>query len=418
MVTKTQLPNGIRVISENIPHAHSVAIGFWVANGSRREDDGVNGVAHFIEHLLFKGTGRRSALDIAREIDSVGGILNAFTGREFVCYYAKVLSKFLPQAIDLLTDIFLHSVFDPDEIEKERKVILQEISMIEDAPDDYIHDLLAQKIWQGHPLGRPVIGTEKTVGGLSREAIIAFRDDNYRAEDIIIAAAGRITHDELLGLIAGQFDAVSAGTRAPAVNAPDYGKNVLTVEKDLEQVHLCLGTRALAQNHPQRYEAFILNTVLGGSMSSRLFQEVREKKGLAYSIYSYISSHSDTGSLAVYAGTSPERMDEVLDITLKEIRRLTREPLSPFELDAAKEQIKGNLLLSLEGSDNRMTKLAKNEIYFGSYQSLREIMEGLDRVTPESLIELSEQLFDDRFFTLVLLGKVTPDVVTPAMLVV
>jgi predicted Zn-dependent peptidase len=418
MVTKTKLSNGIRVISENIPHAHSVSIGFWVANGSRHEDGATSGVAHFIEHLLFKGTARRSALDIAREIDSVGGILNAFTGREFVCYYAKVLSKFLPQALDLLSDIFLHSVFDPEEIEKERKVILQEISMIEDAPDDYIHDLLAQRMWQGHPLGMPVIGTEESVGALSRETIVAYRNKAYRPEDIIIAAAGRISHDELLSLVAGQFDTVVPVTGGPVASAPEYGKSVLAMEKDLEQVHLCLGTRALAQNHPQRYEAFILNTVLGGSMSSRLFQEVREKQGLAYSIYSYISSHSDTGSLAVYAGASPERLADVIDITLQEMRRLKHEPLPLVELDAAKEQIKGNLLLSLEGSDNRMTKLAKNEIYFGCYQSLREIMEGLDRVTPESIIELSAQLFDDRYFTLVLLGKVQPEAFTPAQLLV
>lgn len=418
MVKKTQLANGIRVISENIPHAHSVSIGFWVANGSRHEEGEVNGVAHFIEHLLFKGTARRSALDIAREIDSLGGILNAFTGREFVCYYAKVLSKFLPQALNLLTDIFLHSRFDPEEIEKERKVILQEISMIEDAPDNYIHDLLAQNIWRGHPLGMPVIGTEESVGSLTREAIVAFRDKQYRGEDIIIAAAGRVSHEELISLLADEFETIIPGSSGPAVSAPDYGKHVFALEKDLEQVHMCLGTRALAQNHPHRYEAFILNTALGGSMSSRLFQEVREKKGLAYSIYSYISSHSDTGSLAIYAGTSPEQLAEVIDITLLEMRRFKREPLPSNELDAVKEQIKGNLLLSLEGSDNRMTKLAKNEIYFGCYQSLREIMEGLDRVTPQSLITLSEQLFDDRFFTMVLLGKVKPECVTPAMLTV
>lgn len=413
MVSVSRLENGIRVITENMPHAHSVSIGIWVANGSRHEESG-GGVAHFIEHLLFKGTAQRSALDIAREIDSVGGILNAFTGREFVCYYAKVLSKFLPKAVDLLTDIFLQSVFDPEEIEKERKVILQEIRMIEDAPDDYIHDLFSQNIWKGHPLGMPIIGTEESVSGLSREAIMAYRLSAYRAEDIIIAAAGKIAHEELLNLLNGKFDAISprAG-REPDV-PPVYDRNLVVLEKDLEQVHLCLGTRGLAQNHPQRYESFILNTILGGSMSSRLFQEVREKQGLAYSIYSYTSSHSDTGSFIVYAGTSPERLQEVTDIILREMRRLKKELLTHDELDAAKEQIRGNLLLSLESSDNRMTKLAKNEIYFGSYQSLRDIITGLDRVTPESLLSLSEQVFDDRYLTLVLLGKVTPDALTHA----
>lgn len=417
MVNVSRLENGIRVITEDIPHAHSVSIGIWVANGSRHEEPGGGGVAHFIEHLLFKGTEQRTALDIAREIDSVGGILNAFTGREFVCYYAKVLSKFLPKAVDLLTDIFLNSVFDPEEIEKERKVILQEIRMIEDAPDDYIHDLFSQNIWKGHPLGMPVIGTEESVSGLSREAIMAYRNGAYRAEDIIIAAAGQIAHKELLHLLDGKFDAISPRTGREPERPPAYDRNVLVLEKDLEQVHLCLGTKALAQNHPQRYESFILNTVLGGSMSSRLFQEVREKQGLAYSIYSYTSSHSDTGSLIVYAGTSPERLQEVTDIILREMRRLKRELLPVDVLDAAKEQIKGNLLLSLESSDNRMTKLAKNEIYFGSYQSLRDIITGLDKVTPESLLALSEQVLDDNYLTLVLLGKATPDAITPSALV-
>ncbi len=289
--------------------------------------------------------------------------------------------------------------------------------MIEDAPDDYIHDLFSQNIWKGHPLGMPVIGTEKSVSALSRETIMAYRHGAYRAEDIIIAAAGKIAHEELLHLLDGKFDAISPCAGREPEKPPVYDRNVLVVEKDLEQVHLCLGTRALAQNHPQRYESFILNTVLGGSMSSRLFQEVREKQGLAYSIYSYTSSHSDTGSLIVYAGTSPERLQEVTDIILREMRRLKSELLTMDELDAAKEQIKGNLLLSLESSDNRMTKLAKNEIYFGSYQSLRDIITGLDRVTPESLLSLGEQVLDNRYLTLVLLGKVTPGAITPSALV-
>ena len=414
MVNKSILDNGIRVITENIPHAHSVSIGIWVANGSRIESVEQNGVAHFLEHLLFKGTSRRSALDIAREIDSVGGVLNAFTSREYVCYYAKVLSKFLSKAVDLLTDIFLHSLFDPDEIEKERKVILQEISMIEDTPDDYVHDLFARTIWNGHPLGMPVIGNEKSVGSLDRAAIVAYQGRAYRTEDIIIAAAGRITHDELLHLLDGVFDTIGAGKNKTVDLPPAYGKHVVIVEKELEQLHLCLGTKALPQSDPRRFETFILNTVLGGSMSSRLFQEVREKQGLAYSIYSYISSHSDTGSLAVCAGTGSEKFREVIDITLHEMKRLKRESLTGEELDAAKEQIKGNILLSLESSDNRMSKLAKNEIYFGSYQSLRDIIEGLDRVTSTSLRDLCTEVFDDRNLTLVLLGAVGEGQVTTA----
>jgi predicted Zn-dependent peptidase len=405
MVNKTVLNNGVRVISENIPHAYSVSIGIWVANGSRHERRESNGVAHFIEHLLFKGTKRRSALEIAREIDSVGGILNAFTGREFVCYYAKVLDAFLPKAVDLLSDIFLNSVFDPEEIEKERKVILQEINMLEDTPDDYIHDLFSQQLWHGHPLGMPIIGNEESVRGLSRDFIIGYRNQKYCAEDIIVTAAGKVDHQELLRSLSDMCAQIQTGSRTKTARRPTYKKKVAVFEKDLEQVHLCLGLKALPQNHEERYAAHIMNTILGGSMSSRLFQEVREKAGLAYAIYSYMANHSDTGSLAVYAGTSQESLAEVIELTLREFKRLKSETVSAIELDSAKEQLKGNILLSLESSDNRMTKLAKNEIYFGRYQPFQEIIEGFEWVTTKSLQGLCERLFDDRYVTLVLMGR-------------
>jgi predicted Zn-dependent peptidase len=414
MVKKTVLNNGIRVISEHIPHAHSVTIGIWVATGSRDEPSEFNGVAHFIEHLLFKGTGHRNALQIAREIDSLGGILNAFTGREYVCYYAKVLHRFLPKIVDLLADIFLNSIFDPEEIEKERKVILQEIGLLEDSPDEFIHDLFARNFWQGHPLGRPIIGTEQSVGGLSREIIKDYVGEAYRGGNIIIAAAGRVDHDELLNLMAGLFSSVPEGKRRPAVIPLPPTRKIESVAKDLEQIHLCLGTLSIPQDHPRRYEAFILNTVLGGSMSSRLFQEVREKLGLAYSIYSYMTSHSDSGSLAVYAGTSRERFTEVIAIILKEFKRFRTDPLDCEELENAKEQLKGNILLSLESSDNRMTKLAKNEIYFGRYQPLMEIVKGIDQVTPESILELAADLFNDDYLTLVLMGEIAGAQISPA----
>lgn len=405
MVKKTVLSNGIRVISENIPHAYSVSIGIWVANGSRDETRESNGVAHFIEHLLFKGTEQRSALQIAREIDSVGGVLNAFTSREFVCYYVKVLDTFMPKAVDLLADIFLNSVFDPEEIEKERKVILQEISMLEDTPDDYIHDLFSQKLWQGHPLGMPIIGNAKSVGSLARDFIVDYRNSKYRAEDIIITAAGKVDHKELLDLFSDMCCRVQPGSGRKNGRRPGYGKKVAIYEKDLEQLHLCLGLKSLPQNHKDRYEAHIMNTILGGGMSSRLFQEVREKEGLAYSIYSYMAAHSDSGSLAVYAGTSRESLEKVLDLTLGEFRKLKSDAVSGVELESAKQQLKGNILLSLESSDNRMSKLAKNEIYFGRYQTLEELMEGFDRVTVKSLQGVCELLLDERYVTLVLMGN-------------
>ena len=417
MVKKTVLQNGIRVISEHIPHAHSITIGIWIASGSRDERAEFNGVAHFIEHLLFKGTERRNALQIAREIDALGGILNAFTGREYVCYYAKVLHRFLPKVVDLLADIFLNSLFEPEEIEKERKVVLQEIGVLEDSPDDYIHDLFVRKFWHGHPLGRPIIGTEQSVGALTRDIVVDYRNATYRTENIIIAAAGKVDHIELLALLDGLLDRVPAGGRTTSVCPLPPTKNVELVERDLEQVHLCLGTLSIPQDDPRRYEAFILNTVLGGSMGSRLFQEVREKLGLAYSVYSYLTSHSDSGSIAVYAGTSRERFNEVIEIILRELRKLKADPLTGEELENAKEQLKGNILLSLESSDNRMTKLAKNEIYFGRYQPLMEIVKGIDKVTPESILELSAELIDDSYLTLVLMGEMAGTGLTPAEIV-
>ena len=414
MIKKSILNNGIRVISERIPYASSVSIGIWVANGSRHERRESNGVAHFIEHLLFKGTDRRSSLDIAREIDSVGGVLNAFTSREYVCYYAKVLDKFLPRAVDLLTDLFLFSKFDAEEIEKERRVVLQEISMMEDTPDDLIHDLFHQHFWEGHPLGMSILGDVESVSGLSRDDIVDYKNQMYRGDDIIISAAGNLNHDELIRLLEEHLSTIPAGNGRGESALPVYQRRIELVEKDLEQVHVCLGLRGVQQNHPQRYDAFIMNAILGGSMSSRLFQEVREKSGLAYSVYSYIASHADAGSLVVYAGASPDNSAELLEIMLKELGRFKEEPVPEAQLDGAREQLKGNLLLSLESSDNRMSRLAKNEIYFGGPLPLSDIMEGFDRVSSESIQKLASELLDNSTLTLVMLGRIGTPTFAPS----
>lgn len=405
MINKTVLNNGIRVISEDIPHSHSVSIGIWVTNGSRHDRESVSGVAHFIEHLLFKGTLRRSALDIAREIDSVGGVLNAFTCREYVCYYAKVLHNALPKTIDLLADIFLNSLFDQEEIEKERKVILQEIWMLRDSPDNYIHDLFCKSFWRCHPLGMSIIGTEDTVKNLSREALLACRNERFCAEDIIITAAGRVDHLELQTHLERLFADVPQGTYSKDSVLPSYHKQVTTHERELEQVHLCLGTKALPQGSSKRYAGYVVNTILGGSISSRLFQQVREKRGLAYSVYSYVLSHSDAGTLVVYAGTKHERLLEVIEIILQLLRELKTVPVSGDEMEFAREHLKGNLLLSMESTDNRMTKLAKNEIYFGRQVPLSEITKGLDHTSPKQIMDLCNELFRDEFLTLEILGK-------------
>jgi predicted Zn-dependent peptidase len=414
MIKKSILDNGIRVISERIPYASSVSIGIWVANGSRHEQRESNGVAHFIEHLLFKGTDRRTSLDIAREIDSVGGVLNAFTSREYVCYYAKVLDKFLPRAVDLLTDLFLFSKFDSEEIEKERRVVLQEISMMEDTPDDLIHDLFHQHFWQGHPLGMSILGDAESVGGLSREAIVEYKEQMYRGDDIIVSAAGNLKHDDLIRLLEEHLKSVPGGNGRSASALPIYQRRIELVEKDLEQVHVCLGLKGVQQNHPSRYDAFIMNAILGGSMSSRLFQEVREKSGLAYSVYSYIASHADAGSLVVYAGASPDNSAQLLEIMLRELGRFKDEPVPEAQLEGAREQLKGNLLLSLESSDNRMSRLAKNEIYFSGPLPLSDIMDGFDRVSSESIQKLASELLDNTTLTLVMLGKVGTPSFTPA----
>lgn len=414
MIKKTILDNGIRVITERIPYASSVSIGIWVANGSRHERRESNGVAHFIEHLLFKGTDRRSALDIAREIDSVGGVLNAFTSREYVCYYAKVLDKFLPRAVDLLTDIFLNSTFDPEEIEKERRVVLQEINMMEDTPDDLIHDLFHQHFWTGHPLGMSILGDAESVGGLTRDGILAYKEHMYRGDDIIVSAAGNLNHDKLVEMLRELLGRVAGGNGREESPLPVYQRRIELVEKDLEQLHVCVGLKGVQQNHPMRYDAFIMNAILGGSMSSRLFQEVREKSGLAYSVYSYIASHADAGSLVVYAGASPENSRELVEIMLKELRRFKDEPVPAEELDGAREQLKGNLLLSLESSDNRMSRLAKNEIYFGTPLPLTEIMEGFDRVSSDTIRQLADELLDNSALTVVMLGRVGASPLEPS----
>ncbi len=405
MITKSTLQNGIRVVSESIPHSHSVAIGIWVTNGSRHDRRDLNGIAHFIEHLLFKGTKKRSALDIAREIDSVGGVLNAFTCREYVCYYAKILNDSLDKAVELLSDIFLNSTFDTSEIEKERKVILQEIRMIRDCPDSYIHELFCQSFWKSHPLGMSISGTEESVTRLTRDILLHTRNERFRSEDIIIAAAGKLCHTELTSLLEALFSAVEEGACPKEPGLPVCEKRIEIISKDLEQVHLCIGTKALPQNSPQRYVGYILNTILGGSISSRLFQEVREEKGLAYSVYSYVLSHSDTGTLVVYAGTKPEKLLEVVEIILQQFRILKNVPVSDSELDFAREHLKGNLLLSLESTDNRMTKLAKNEIYFGRQVALPEIISALEHVTSRDVMDLCREMFREDYLTLEILGN-------------
>ncbi|BCA79525.1 pitrilysin family protein [Desulfuromonas sp. AOP6] len=406
MIEKTTLENGIRIVTENVPAVHSVTIGIWVESGSRHENQTQGGISHFVEHLLFKGTNRRSALEIAREIDSVGGVLNAFTSREYCCFYAKVLARHLPLAIDLLADSLQSSVFDLDEIEKERRVILQEISMVEDTPDDVVHDLFSQAFWENHPLGRPVLGSRESVKNMCRDDFLDHLKTCFVGGNILVCAAGDLVHQKVVDLIAGAFSQIVPGAKKQILSPPDYRPSLRFNHRDLEQVHICLGTRALPQNHPNRFSAYVLNTILGGSMSSRLFQTVREEQGLAYSIYSYLNSHSDAGALVLYTATSTENAPLVVRLMLKEMHRFRSEPVSRAELKACKDQLKGQLLLSLESTDNRMTRLSKNEIYLGRQPSLKQVLGEFEKVTVESIQRLAQFLFQDDYLNLQLLGPI------------
>lgn len=409
MVKETTFDNGVRVISQQVPGMHTVSLGVWVANGSRNEQPVQQGTAHFIEHLLFKGTSRRTARQITREIDSLGGVLNAFTSYEYVCYYAKSLARFLPQVTDILSDMFLCSTFPSDEIEKERKVVLQEIKMRDDDPEESIHDRLHQSFWKGHSLGHPILGNAETIGSISREEIIGFRDHWYRPSEIMIAAAGGVEHQALVDMVSKSFSALPSGEprRDSQVVSRDAGGRVMELcERDLEQTLICLGTEGLPAGSPDRYTLMVLNAILGGGMSSRLFEEIREKRGLAYSVYSYISSFSDAGSLAVYAGTERERSCESLKIILGEMARLTCEAVPEDELDSTREQIKGKILMSLESSDSYMSRLARSYLNFGRYQPIDEVMAGFDAVTADDLQRLAIRMFREELLNIQIMGKV------------
>ena len=323
-IRSARLDNGIRVITEQMPDVESSSIGIWVKTGSRNETRALSGVSHFIEHLLFKGTDTRSALDISREIESVGGMLNAFTGRETTCFYVKVLNKDLPLAINLLSDIFMHSKFASEEMDKERMVVLQEIKMVEDTPDDLIHDLFAMRFWKGHPLGWSILGSAETVSGMNHEDVIAYFNQRYGSSDVLITSAGGLDHAKVVKLLNRTLGRVKNVGKAALADAPVPFKGVKLYKKKLEQAHICLGVPAAPQSHPDRYKLYLINTMLGGGMSSRLFQEIREKRGLAYSVYSYLNLCSDTGSLIVYAGTSKDSFNQVVGLILHEFSSLQR----------------------------------------------------------------------------------------------
>ena len=406
MFAKTVLDNGIRIVSQEMPDNRSVSLGIWVETGSRHEKAAENGISHFIEHLLFKGTERRTAAQIAEEMDAVGGVLNAFTSKENTCYYAKVLDENLPLAIDLLSDIFLHSTFDAEEIERERSVILQEISQAEDTPDDYVHDLFNLDFFKNHPIGWPICGRQETVNSFSRDDIVNFFKARYRPERVIVAAAGNIRHEALVKEMAARLGSIATGPQATKSKgaAPEMAGGIYPHVKPLEQVHLCLGMAGIQQTHPKRYVGYVLNTLLGGGMSSRLFQEIREKRGKAYSVYSFSSSYKDVGYFGVYAGTSLESTEEVVELINKELKKLAAGEVSDGELKRTQGQLIGSTMLGLESTDSWMSHIARNEIYFGKSITTDEICRRIRAVSRDDVIQLASELFDGGGVTLTLLG--------------
>jgi predicted Zn-dependent peptidase len=410
---KTVLPNGIRVVTERIAHVRSVAVGVWVDTGSRHEPLPKRGVSHFIEHLVFKGTETRTAEEVAKAVDSVGGQMDAFTTKEHTCFYVSVLDEHLSLGAELLSDILLRPLFAPEDIDRERSVVLQEFRMVEDTPDDLIHDLFAERVWAGDPLGRPILGDRKIILALERETIRDHFLSEYSPGRITIAAAGRLEHAELAELLHEHFRDFQRPTAPRVAGAPpEWTPRVEVVDKPLEQVHFVLGGPGLRQDASQRYVLFLLNTIIGGSMSSRLFQEVRERQGLVYSIYSGNAAFRDCGLFYIYAGTEPAHFGKVLHLIVAELRKLRRHGVTADELSRAKEHLKGSLMLSLESTSSRMTRIAKQELYFGQYFSLDEILASIDRVTADEVEALIGELLGGSPLSLVALGPAADHPVT------
>jgi predicted Zn-dependent peptidase len=404
-IQKTILGSGVRIVSERVPHVHSVSIGIWIRSGSRHEHKAESGIAHFIEHMLFKGTQKYSAGEIARMIDSVGGIFNAFTSKEYTCFYVKVLKQHLDLAVSLLCDIFFHSLFTHDDIEKERNVILQEINMVKDTPDDYIHDVFNHDFFTDHPLGYNILGELETVQNFRRPDITGFYRREYLVpERIVIAVAGNMDHDDVVGRLAKKFDAIKKKKPSFAQASFQPTRSVSCNFRSLEQVHVCLGTPGCSHLARERYALYVLNSILGGGMSSRLFQEIRENRGLAYSITSFTSSFFDTGLFGVYMGVVKDTVHEALRIVFDEMRSLREKPVSAAELSAAKEQLKGNMLLAMESTDSRMSRLAKCEMYYDQYIPLSRILKDIDAVTENDVRDLARGLFRDEQLTCTFLG--------------
>jgi predicted Zn-dependent peptidase len=410
-IRRTVLPNSLLVLTESIPHVRSVSMGVWIASGSRDESLELNGISHFVEHMVFKGTTTRNARQFAREVDSIGGNLDAFTGKENICFNIKVLDDNIAPALELLSDLVLHPTFTPEDIRREQGVILEEIKMDEDSPDYLVHETFTQKFWKGNGLGRPTLGTVKSVSSFTQPAVFDFYNSRFTPRNMVFSAAGNLDHDRFVAQVAERFEGLAASSGTPLAKLPapaTFANITLKRKKSLEQVQLCLGVPAPPIDSSDRYAIYLLNSMLGGGMSSRLFQTIREDRGLAYSIYAETSPFRDTGSLSIYAGTSAAKIAEVLRLTLAELRRLKEDTVPEAELKRAKDQLKSNIVLGLESSSSRMSNLARQEMYFKRFFSVDEIVSAVEAVTAADILSLARQLFRPEAIALTVLGNLGP----------
>jgi predicted Zn-dependent peptidase len=406
MIVRETLDNGLRLLTETMGQVRSVSLGVWLTRGSRDESNAQSGIAHFVEHMLFKGTPSRSAEDIAQAIDSIGGQLDAFTAKEYASYYVKVLDQHLPLAVDILSDIVMHPAFQEVDIEREKKVVLEEIKMVEDTPDDLVHEMFTQSFWEGHPLGRPILGSRETVEAFTQQSLREYFESAYTAGNIIVSAAGNIDHARVRELILSAFQSMASSASRPPDTPPTVVPQVIVRNKDLEQSHICVGASSYPQNHDDRYSSYVLNTMLGGSMSSRLFQNIREKRGLAYSVFSGLSAYRDAGNLTIYAGCANDAVSEVIDLMIAELRQIKLAPTADSELRRAKDHLKGSLMLSLENTSSRMSHLARQEIYFERQFGLDETLDGIERVTTDDVLRVAKDLFSNGGLAATVLGQV------------
>lgn len=406
MYRKSTLPNGVRVITESMPYVRSASLGIWTDVGSAAETNERRGISHLVEHMMFKGTEFRSARRIAEEMDGVGGNLNAFTDKEVTCYYAKVIDRHVPLALDILSDMFLHSTFDAGELAKEKKVVLEEIKMYDDNPDEVIHDIFTRTMWSGSNLGEPTIGYGETVSAFTRDDLRDHMRRHYLPNRVVVAVAGNIEHDNVVDLVGKAFATFSGAASSPEPDRPKLTPSVVFKAKDVEQAYVCLGTRGLSTRDTRRYVLSVLDTILGGGMSSRLFQEIREKRGLAYSVYSFQQAYREAGLFAVYAGTSPSSVRECVDVVVDQLDAMVETLVGEAELTLAKEHLKGNLTLSLESTSSRMIRLGRTEFSQGRYIPTEEIEECVDAVSADDVRRMACELFAHENLGVCVLGPV------------